>query len=155
MENSDAPSEKASAMNLSRLYGGGARKVSGRPGTADGSHSPDSTPKKAKVKDEKKEREEVERDPAVLRKRTMSTPMSSPNESLQPRGMQALKPGYSFFEQIGEIDHSGWMRKRGDRYNSWKSRYFVLKGSDLYILKSADRSVSGFAQQRYNNIQYC
>jgi hypothetical protein len=44
-------------------------------------------------------------------------------------------------EQIGEPDHKGWMRKRGDRYNNWKSRYFVLKGPHLYWLKSANPSV--------------
>lgn len=146
MENPDTLSEKPSTMNLSRLYGGASRKVSGRPRTADGPSSPATSPKKAKAKDDKREwerREDMEKeskDPAVLRKRTMSTP----HDNSQPRGMQALKPGQSFFEQIGEPDHSGWMRKKGDRYNSWKSRYFVLKGSDLYILKSADKSVSRF-----------
>jgi hypothetical protein len=147
VENSDTPSEKSSTMNLARLYGGGGRKVSGRPGTADGTISPAASPKKIKEKDEKRERERREetekesKDPAVLRKRTTSMPMSAPNDNLPPRGMQALKPGQSIFEQIGDPDHSGWMRKKGDRYNSWKSRYFVLKGSDLYILKSADKSV--------------
>jgi hypothetical protein len=57
--------------------------------------------------------------------------------------MQSLKPGQSILDQIGEPDHQGWMRKKGDRYNSWKSRYFVLKGSHLYILKTQDKSVSG------------
>lgn len=33
------------------------------------------------------------------------------------------------------------MRKRGDRYNTWTSRYFVLKGPHLYWLKSGNPSV--------------
>jgi hypothetical protein len=44
-------------------------------------------------------------------------------------------------EQIGEPDHQGWMRKRGERYNTWKSRYFVLKGPHFYWLKSGNASV--------------
>jgi len=32
------------------------------------------------------------------------------------------------------------MRKKGDRYNSWKTRYFALKGPHLYILKSQSMS---------------
>lgn len=39
-------------------------------------------------------------------------------------------------EMIGTPDHSGWMRKKGDQYPSWKMRYFVLKGTNLYYLKS-------------------
>jgi len=38
--------------------------------------------------------------------------------------------------QIGTPDHSGFMKKKGDRYSGWKMRYFVLKGSHLYYLKS-------------------
>jgi len=32
------------------------------------------------------------------------------------------------------------MRKRGDRMNSWKSRYFVLKGPHLYCMKSSHKA---------------
>lgn len=39
-------------------------------------------------------------------------------------------------ERIGEADHQGWMRKKGEKYPTWKSRYFILKGSNLYYLKS-------------------
>ncbi|CAE6493649.1 unnamed protein product, partial [Rhizoctonia solani] len=44
--------------------------------------------------------------------------------------------GARALDQIGEPDYSGWMRKKGDRYNSWKLRYFVLKGPHLYYLRS-------------------
>ncbi len=33
------------------------------------------------------------------------------------------------------------MKKKGERYNSWKNRYFVLKGSHLYYMK--DKNVRG------------
>jgi hypothetical protein len=33
------------------------------------------------------------------------------------------------------------MRKRGENYNTWKNRYFVLKGPHLYWLKSSNASV--------------
>jgi hypothetical protein len=145
----DPPSEKHSTLNLSRLYGGSNRKTSGRPSTSDGTTSATS-PKKlkgTKEKEEEKEKkakttemgikDEKELGPlAVLRKRTEL------NGEIPTRSMQALKPGQSVLEQIGEPDHKGWMRKKGDRYNSWKSRYFVLKGPHLYILKSEDKLVS-------------
>lgn len=52
-----------------------------------------------------------------------------------------LKPGQSVLEQIGEPDHNGYMRKKGERYNTWKLRYFVLKGPHLYYLASHSREV--------------
>lgn len=62
----------------------------------------------------------------------------SPNMPTSPAstGAPVLKPGERAVDQIGEPDYSGWMRKKGDRYNSWKLRYFVLKGPHLYYLRS-------------------
>ena len=37
--------------------------------------------------------------------------------------------------QIGPPDHSGYMKKKGERYG-WKTRFFVLKGNHLYYMKS-------------------
>ena len=56
-----------------------------------------------------------------------------------------LKAGQSIIEQIGEPDHNGWLRKKSERYNSWKLRYFVLKGPHLYWLKSNSTSVRASA----------
>lgn len=42
----------------------------------------------------------------------------------------------NLLEKIGKPDHSGWLMKKGEKYNSWKQRYFVLKGVHLYYLKS-------------------
>mgnify|MGYP002717424792 FL=1 len=43
--------------------------------------------------------------------------------------------------RIGQIDRQGWIKKRGDRYNRWNSRYLVLHGMDLIVLRdpSADK----------------
>ncbi|WRT68477.1 uncharacterized protein IL334_005453 [Kwoniella shivajii] len=47
-------------------------------------------------------------------------------------------------KQIGTPDHSGYLKKKGDRYGSWKQRFFVLKGSHLYYMKSdAEDRVKG------------
>ena len=48
----------------------------------------------------------------------------------------ALKAGQSVLEQIGQPDHNGWMMKKGERYNTWKNRFFYLKGPHLYYLRS-------------------
>lgn len=85
-----------------------------------------------------------ERDPQVLRKRTSSAaevPTRSALASSKTAGAPSLKAGQSILEQIGTPDHNGWLRKKGDRYNSWKQRYFVLKGPHLYWLRSESKAV--------------
>jgi hypothetical protein len=69
-----------------------------------------------------------EKKDAVLRK------ASSPTNG-------SFKSGQSILEQIGQPDHKGWMRKKGEHYNTWKTRYFVLKGPHMYWLKSNNTSV--------------
>ncbi|GAA5891794.1 hypothetical protein JCM5296_001863 [Sporobolomyces johnsonii] len=49
--------------------------------------------------------------------------------------MAVVKDG-NLMDKIGRPDHSGWMRKKGEKYNTWKQRFFVLKGIYLYYLKS-------------------
>jgi hypothetical protein len=56
-------------------------------------------------------------------------------------GIGAMLSG-SILHQIGEPDHVGWLRKKNDRYNFWKPRYFILKGQHLYWFKSAKPLVS-------------
>jgi hypothetical protein len=46
------------------------------------------------------------------------------------------KRGQTSAEKIGEPDYAGWLRKRSERYNTWKERYLILKGVHLYVLKS-------------------
>ncbi|KAF9197116.1 polar growth protein [Haplosporangium sp. Z 11] len=37
---------------------------------------------------------------------------------------------------IGKPDYAGWLKKRGDTYRTWKSRWFMLKGVTLYYMNS-------------------
>jgi hypothetical protein len=141
----DTHSEKPSALNLSRLYGGSHKKASGRPTTTDGMPTRELSDKKEKEKKPRnntKDSRDEPGSPSLLRKRATS------GDDMPTRSMQVLKPGQSVLQQIGEPDHKGWMRKKGDRYNSWKSRYFVLKGPHLYYLKSDDFAVSGHLRLR-------
>ncbi|EIW76259.1 hypothetical protein CONPUDRAFT_139675 [Coniophora puteana RWD-64-598 SS2] len=62
-------------------------------------------------------------------------------------GAGAVKPGRSILEQIGAPDHQGWLRKKGDSYNVWKTRYLVIKGTHLYVLRSnakAETKIKGY-----------
>jgi len=90
------------------------------------------------------------REPSTLRKRTLSAPHSSPASPTASKGFTTngasgkIKQGQNILQQIGEPDHSGWMKKKGDRYNTWKLRYFVLKGPHLYFLRSNNKGVCFF-----------
>jgi hypothetical protein len=74
---------------------------------------------------------ELRKEPTLLRRRT--------NSDGKERSFLA---GQSILEQIGIPDHSGWMRKKGDRYGHWKTRFFIIKGSHMYYLKSDSVLVS-------------
>lgn len=99
------------------------------------------------VREEKETKKDV--NPALLRKRTASTAEVPKRRSTGgvPGSPDAngngpsLKPGQSILEQIGTPDHCGWMRKKGERYAVWKSRYFVLKGPHLYYMRSDSKDV--------------
>ncbi|KZT06474.1 uncharacterized protein LAESUDRAFT_736886 [Laetiporus sulphureus 93-53] len=80
------------------------------------------------------------KDPSTLRKRTVSS-AGVPAVNITPpdsqgNGKPRFEQGKSILRQLGEADHKGWMRKRGERYNTWKMRYFVLTGPHLYWLRS-------------------
>ncbi|PWN52046.1 hypothetical protein IE53DRAFT_22784 [Violaceomyces palustris] len=51
--------------------------------------------------------------------------------------------------RIRPVDLEGWMRKKGERYNSWKPRYLALKGSDLVLLRdpSAEK-IKGYVSMK-------
>ena len=138
----DASPPERSARSITRLYLGSGTKKSGRPTTPGGP-----------AKEERnKESFDASRDSTVLRKRNISTtnsiapfpkPLQPPAATpLQPGAKIALQPGKSVLDQIGRPDHAGWLRKKGERYNTWKLRYLVLKGPHLYYLRSNGRSVS-------------
>ncbi|EMD40348.1 hypothetical protein CERSUDRAFT_110942 [Gelatoporia subvermispora B] len=128
------------------------KRSSSRPSTSDGVRRKDERPKESpreissaevKEREERERKEKDHKDPTLLRKRTTSTsdvtkrPIPVTSTSIAGG---TLKSGQSILAQIGEPDHSGWMRKKGERYNTWKSRYFVLKGPHLYYLKSDSKS---------------
>lgn len=154
-----SPTEKTSTLGLSRLYS--HRKLSGRPSTSDGStvSSLRNGMRSASESDAKKKEMEKGKSMDKMREPEKVTPKMKPtelNEAAPPRkhttspqdgragsrGPNALKPGKSIIEQIGHPDHQGWMRKKGDHYNSWKLRYFIIKGPHLYILRSNSKAVS-------------
>ncbi|KAG8705947.1 polar growth protein, partial [Ceratobasidium sp. 395] len=77
--------------------------------------------------------------------RTLSTTSPTMARSQSSATVPGFKPGEKAVDQIGEPDYSGWMRKKGDRYNSWKLRYFVLKGPHLYYLRSrTETKIKGY-----------
>ncbi|KAG1735024.1 hypothetical protein EDB19DRAFT_1638619 [Suillus lakei] len=145
------PMEKSSTLNLSRLYG--SKKSSGRPSTSDGSLSSTlRNPSRSDSLDEKRKLREKERmfekprdkdaDSQTLKEKESSTALKkhADGSESQSRGPSTFKPGKSIIDQIGTPDHQGWMRKKGDHYNAWKVRYFVIKGPHLYILRSDNKT---------------
>ena len=147
-------SERNSVFSMARLHSAGGRKSSSqRPVTPNPTTKNISSPKEVPEKEKLKSspvasiREKEMRDSALLRKRTTSAP-AIPSSHSKTNGNEAgmqLSDGKSILEQIGEPDHNGWMRKKGERYNSWKLRYFVLKGDHMYWLKSSHRTVRWFS----------
>ncbi|KAI0265884.1 hypothetical protein BC834DRAFT_876782 [Gloeopeniophorella convolvens] len=135
----EAPSpERHGALSLSRLYpGGGSRKSSTRTSAVESNStliaSKEEKREKRASKDSAGSKEK--KDPALLRKRTPSTAADSPRP-VPPSEGGKLRAGQNILEQIGAPDHNGWMRKKGEHYNAWKNRYFVLKGPHLYWLRS-------------------
>jgi hypothetical protein len=124
---------------FSRLYHIGDRKSSiskhhiGEIGASlDKTRSPADSPTK---------QTKEERDRTILRKRgsgaeTPKSPVPAP-----PSNGPGLVQGRSVLEQIGTPDSNGWLMKKGERYNTWKQRYCVLKGHNLYWMRSNSISV--------------
>ncbi|KIP10364.1 hypothetical protein PHLGIDRAFT_125572 [Phlebiopsis gigantea 11061_1 CR5-6] len=143
--------ESLMASTFQRMRHPSGRKHSSRPSTSDGvairekervllEPEPE---RDFKPRPSPSLRERSPKDSAVLRKRTSSTSdaaVRSPSMVPPAAGAPLMRPGRSVLEQIGTSDHNGWMRKKNDQFNSWRMRYFVLKGPHLYILKSNDRA---------------
>lgn len=131
--------EKSSTLSLSRLYGG--KKTSGRPPTSDGSvssslrnvsHSDQFDEKKSL----KEKTSEKQRDKDAAKEKDSSITLRT-----RADGPSMFHPGQSIIDQIGTPDHHGWMRKKGDHYNAWKLRYFIIKGPHLYVLRGDNKAV--------------
>ncbi|CAE6535289.1 unnamed protein product [Rhizoctonia solani] len=133
-----APPEEWSHLSLSRLYmGGGSQRKS---------KVPPSTENEA-------------------RKRNISGPVG-PSRSASPAGdfnnhpqhsaraisaviNRDLGAGALALNQIGEPDYSGWMRKKGDRYNSWKLSYKVIADENVNPGRYGFRIVHDSAKQHF------
>lgn len=132
--------EKSSTLSLSRLYGG--RKTSGRPTTSDGTASYSSLRNLSHRDslDEKKLLKEKLRDNDVDKEMVKGKELSVA-QNTRSDGPSTFQPGQSIINQIGSPDHEGWMRKKGEHYNTWKVRYFIIKGPHLYVLRSDNKTV--------------
>ncbi|CUA67872.1 ATP-dependent RNA helicase FAL1 [Meyerozyma guilliermondii ATCC 6260] [Rhizoctonia solani] len=133
-----APPEERSHLSLSRLYmGGGSQRKS---------KVPPSTENEA-------------------RKRNISGPVG-PLRSASPAGdfnnhpqhsaraisaviNRDLGAGALALDQIGEPDYSGWMRKKGDRYNYWKLSYKVIADENVNPGRYGFRIVHDTAKQHF------
>ncbi|WVQ71946.1 hypothetical protein IAR50_001488 [Cryptococcus sp. DSM 104548] len=69
--------------------------------------------------------------PAVPAKR-----VSGPSTLGSAAAAGSTATGGSALQKIGTPDYAGHLKKKGERYGGWKTRYVVLKGPTLYVLKS-------------------
>ncbi len=121
--------------SISRLYlSGSSKRPRTNENTALPEAKPDSSPEKMKNTLE------------------VSPTGKSPTFRDQPA---SINPDHTFMEQIGEFDHDGWMRKKGERYNTWKLRYFVLKGPHLYYLREKGVSSKGLFHKSASDESMC
>ena len=139
--------ERTSKFGLPRLHSSSIQKSSSvssqRPSTTAGSPQKSPSDFSGSYVYEEKEREKSSN---TLRKRNSNPPVPNvppTTTSETENGVSGIvRQGWNIMDQIGEPDHTGWMRKRGERFNSWKNRYFILKGPHLYFLRSNNKSVS-------------
>lgn len=82
-----------------------------------------------------------ERDRAFLRKRGSGGESPKSPTLTPPSNGPGLVQGLSVLEQIGTPDFNGWLMKKGEHYNTWKHRYCVLKGHNLYWMRSNNATV--------------
>ncbi|KAF8138820.1 hypothetical protein EV363DRAFT_1580521 [Boletus edulis] len=145
-----SPTEKSAPMSLSRLYS--SRKTYGR--VASDASTVGSPKNGSRISGEGKSFDKTREGTPKLKPTELKEDVPSRKQTGTPqdgragsRGPNALKPGKSIVEQIGQPDHQGWMRKKGDHYNSWKLRFFIIKGPHLYILRSnskAETKIKGY-----------
>ena len=132
--------EKGSKFSLRRLHSSSIHRSSSiashRPSTSNG--SPQKSPNDFTGTPRKWTSLNSTRKPNV----TTDINVNAPETVNGVSGFKFIKQGVNIMDRIGEPDHTGWMRKRGDKYNFWKSRYFILKGPHLYFLRSNNKSVS-------------
>ncbi|GBC09395.1 hypothetical protein RclHR1_08820006 [Rhizophagus clarus] len=59
--------------------------------------------------------------------------------------------GPETYNSIGTPDYSGWLKKQGDKYKTWKSRYCILKGVNLFYFKN-DKEIESSHIKGYINL---
>jgi len=133
--------KEKSPSTFSRLYHMGDRKtsvsrynlgeLSARQAASDNTKSSEALAKLAKE----------ERDRTLLRKRGSGGEAPKLPAFAPPINGAGLVQGRSVLEQIGTPDFNGWLMKKGERYNTWKHRYCVLKGHNLYWMRSNSTTV--------------
>jgi hypothetical protein len=76
--------------------------------------------------------------PLAETKNSISSPIPLDNDKEEEDLTGGKRDGETrtALERIGTPDHMGWMRKKGEKYPTWKLRYFILKGANLYYLKT-------------------
>ena len=65
-----------------------------------------------------------------------------------PASMEA-PTGLSVLSRLRPLSKEGWIKKKGERYNTWNTRYLALKGADLIVLRdpSAEK-IKGYIRMR-------
>jgi len=139
---STSASTSASASAFSRLYHIADRKtsiskhnvgeLSARQAALDKTKSRVDSPTKLSKE---------EKDRALLRKRTSGGEVPRSPVPAPPSNGPGLVQGRSVLQQIGTPDSNGWLMKKGEHYNTWKLRYCVLKGHNLYWMRSSEITV--------------
>lgn len=152
-----------SSSFVGSLMGRGSRKPAPRlsSGTS-GVISPQSSPKLGGTAEERSPSSPVNRSPKVSSpvmsssagQRRMSKDLSSPTSAGGASGNVLRKrmpvaktekaaglgdeqgSATRALDRIPKPEFQGYLRKKGERYNSWKLRYCVLSGPHLYYLKS-------------------
>ena len=87
-------------------------------------------------------------------KANISLPTSNANFQPAPAPAAAGTATGSALARLQPVDVEGWVRKRGERYGTWNSRYLVLKNGDLVVLRdpAADRIKSFVPMRGYKVI---
>ena len=82
-----------------------------------------------------------DKDKVFLQKRTSGEEAPMTKAPAPPSNGSGLVQGSSILGQIGTPDFNGWLMKKGEDYNTWKQRYCMLKGHNLYWMRSSDNTV--------------
>lgn len=140
-EDDGAPGKEKPGSTFSRLYHMGDRKNSISKHSTGELSARQAALDKAKQADIAAKLGREEKDRTFLRKRDSDGGISKSPVPALPSNGPGLVQGRSVLEQIGTPDFNGWLMKKGEHYSTWKNRYCVLKGYNLYWMRSNDATV--------------